>query len=114
MVFSKYYMFRCPAHLWTVIFVTGLHREVAIEVDWCVLMLCYYSTTYLGKRERPDIQFFGTSLKVGEHPGKFAHCHHKGKKLSAGFSFTFKLVPENCVSYMLEMRSPHFKRGVAS
>ena len=71
-----------------------------IEVDWCVLMLCYYSTTYLGKRET-GYTVLWYQLEGGWSSCRICSLSSWGQKLSAGFLSTFKLVPENCVSYML-------------
>ena len=58
--------------------------------------------------------FSGTSLKVDENPAdncdRDALIFFKAKMASAEFSSTFKLVPENCASYMLQpAEKPHFR-----
>ena len=45
-----------------------------------------------------DAHYSGTSLKVNENPADILTVILWS---SSGFSSTFKLVPENCVSYML-------------
>ena len=70
------------------------------------------------------IQFSGASLKVDENPPSVstvilwssAHLRPEEDRVetSAGYSSTFKLVPENCISYMLQLaEKTHFQSSVA-
>ena len=73
------------------------------------------------------IQFSGASLKVDENPPSIstvilwssAHLRPEEDRsimveTSAGYSSTFKPVPENCISYMLQLaEKTHFKSSVA-